>query len=241
MVTTAEGNPVEVSLVPGSYSDTGHLRTFELDLPEGSVLYDDKASGEYFTEDLLADACSTGLLPHRKKNSTRSVPAYVEYVQQVYRKKISGRVQRAFPPAPEVSSCGHRPWFRAEGVSVCACLQHRCAPIGRNLGYTMEHGRARTRNEGTRSHRTLGLRTAPRERVQQVDPVRFDGTGPGDIAHWQNPTRSRRRRKGHRPDRPEACRNGNGSIWHRPRPSDTKCEVSMYMSAPLRSRKDDRH
>ncbi len=106
---------------------------------------------------------------------------------------------------------------------------------------TTEHERARTRNEGTRSHRTLGLRTAPRERVQQVDPVRFDGTGPGDIAHWQNPTRSRRRKKGHRPDRPEACRNGNGSIWHRPRPSDTKCEVSMYMSAPLRSRKDDRH
>jgi hypothetical protein len=37
MVTTAEGNPVEVSLTPGSYNDTGHLRTFELDLPEGSV------------------------------------------------------------------------------------------------------------------------------------------------------------------------------------------------------------
>ncbi|MCS3629072.1 hypothetical protein GGP53_002980 [Salinibacter ruber] len=138
MVTTAEGNPVEVSPAPGSYSDTKHLRTFELDLPEGSVLYGDKASGEHFTEDLLADACSTGLLPHRKKNSTRSVPAYVEYVQQVYRKKISGRVQRAFPPAPEVNSCGHRSRFRAEGVSVCACLQHRCAPIGRNLGYSIE-------------------------------------------------------------------------------------------------------
>ncbi len=88
MVTTAEGNPVEVSLTPGSCNDTKHLRTFELDLPEGSVLYGDKAYNEHFTEDLLADACSIGLLPHRKKNSTRSVPAYVEYVQQVYRKKI---------------------------------------------------------------------------------------------------------------------------------------------------------
>ena len=38
MVTTAEGYPVEVSLTPGSYSDTKHLRTFELDFPEGSVL-----------------------------------------------------------------------------------------------------------------------------------------------------------------------------------------------------------
>jgi hypothetical protein len=88
MVTTAEGDPVEVSLTPGSYSDTKHLRSFELDFPEGAVLYGDKAYNEYFTEDLLADACSIELLPHRKKNSTRSVPAYVEYVQQVYRKKI---------------------------------------------------------------------------------------------------------------------------------------------------------
>ena len=88
MVTTAEGAPVEVSLTPGSYSDTKHLRSFELDFPEGSVLYGDKAYNEYFTEDILAEACDIELLPHRKKNSKRSVPAYVEYVQQVYRKKI---------------------------------------------------------------------------------------------------------------------------------------------------------
>jgi hypothetical protein len=88
MVTTAEGYPVEVSLTPGSYNDTGHLRTFELDFPEGSVLYGDKAYNEYFTEDLLADASGIELLPQRKKNSTRAVPAYVEYIQQVYRKRI---------------------------------------------------------------------------------------------------------------------------------------------------------
>lgn len=88
MVTTAEGYPVEVSLTPGSYNDTKHLRSFELDFPEGSVLYGDKAYNEYFTEDLLADASGIKLLPQRKKNSTRAVPAYVEYIQQVYRKRI---------------------------------------------------------------------------------------------------------------------------------------------------------
>ena len=88
MVTTAEGYPVEVSLTPGSYNDTKHLRPFELDFPAGSVLYGDKAYNEYFTEDLLAGASGIELLPHRKKNSTRAVPTYVEYVQQVYRKKI---------------------------------------------------------------------------------------------------------------------------------------------------------
>ena len=99
-VTTAEGVPVEVSLTPGSYSDTKHLRSFELDLPEGSVLYGDKAYNEYFTEDVLADACRIDLLPHRKKNSTRAVPAYVEYLQQVYRKKIEtgfSLLKRLFP------------------------------------------------------------------------------------------------------------------------------------------------
>jgi hypothetical protein len=93
MVTTAEGYPVEVSLTPGSYNDTKQLRTFELDFPEGSVLYGDKAYNEYFyneyfTEDLLAEASGIELLPQRKKNSTRAVPAYVEYLQQVYRKRI---------------------------------------------------------------------------------------------------------------------------------------------------------
>lgn len=88
MVTTAEGYPVEVSLTPGSYNDTKHLRTFELDFPEGSLLYGDKAYNEYFTEDVLAEASDIKLLPQRKKNSARDVPAYVEYLQQVYRKKI---------------------------------------------------------------------------------------------------------------------------------------------------------
>jgi len=112
MVTTAEGNPVEVSLTPGSYSDTKHLRTFELDLPEGSVLYGDKAYNEYFyneyfTEDILAEACQIERLPHRKKNSRRPVEAYVEYVQQVYRKKIEtgfSGLKRLFPASIHATS-----------------------------------------------------------------------------------------------------------------------------------------
>jgi hypothetical protein len=100
MVTTADGTPVEVSLTPGSYNDTKHLRSFELDFPEGSVLYGDKAYNDYFTEDLLAEACDIELLPHRKKNSKRSVPVYVEYLQQVYRKKVEtgfSKLKRLLP------------------------------------------------------------------------------------------------------------------------------------------------
>jgi hypothetical protein len=100
LLVTAEGHPVEVSLTPGSYSDTKHLRSFELDLPEGSTLYGDKAYNEYFTEDVLTEACKIDLLPQRKKNSRRALPAYVEYLQQVYRKRVEtafSQLERLLP------------------------------------------------------------------------------------------------------------------------------------------------
>jgi hypothetical protein len=122
MVTTAEDSPVEVSPTLGSYNDTKHLRTFELDFPEGSVLYGDKASGGYFTENLLAEASSIELLPHRKKNSKRSVEAYLEYVQQLYRKKISGRIQGPQTAAPCIDPRDYRPRLRTESVLVRARL-----------------------------------------------------------------------------------------------------------------------
>ena len=93
-ITTAEGVPVEVSFTPGSYSDTKHLRSLDLNLPKGAILYGDKAYNEYFTEDVLADASDITLLPQRKKNSRRAVPAYVAYLQQVYRKRIETTFSR---------------------------------------------------------------------------------------------------------------------------------------------------
>lgn len=93
-ITTAEGAFVEVSLTPGSYSDTKQLRQLHVDLPEGATLYADKAYNEYFTEDVLAEAANVTLSPQRKKNSTRAVPAYVEYLQQIYRKRIETAFSR---------------------------------------------------------------------------------------------------------------------------------------------------
>jgi hypothetical protein len=52
------------------------------------VLYGDKAYNEYFTEDLLAEACGIEFCPQRKKNSARVVSAPVRNLQQVYRKRI---------------------------------------------------------------------------------------------------------------------------------------------------------
>lgn len=82
------GLPVEVHLTPGSYNDTSELKNFGLDLPAGSVVYGDKAYNEYLTEDVLEEAGEVTLLPQRKKNSRRALPAWVAYLQQHYRKRI---------------------------------------------------------------------------------------------------------------------------------------------------------
>ncbi len=88
MLTNEAGLPVEVFFTPGRENDTGQLKNFAFDLPEGSTVYGDKAYNEYFTEDLLKEACGITLLPLRKKNSKRGVAAYVAYLQQYYRKRI---------------------------------------------------------------------------------------------------------------------------------------------------------
>ena len=41
-VNTDEGAPVVVFLTPGGYNDTKHLRSFELDFPEGQCLTETK-------------------------------------------------------------------------------------------------------------------------------------------------------------------------------------------------------
>ena len=65
LIVTAEGSPVEASLTPGSAGDTKHLRGFEIDLP-----YGDKTSGEYFTEDLPAEACKLSSAHSERKTQS---------------------------------------------------------------------------------------------------------------------------------------------------------------------------
>lgn len=87
-VVNEHGRPVEVSITPGSTSDTTELKHFAFDLPEGSVVCGDKAYTDYTTEDVLAAAGEVRLLADRKKNSTRPRPAWETYVLQVYRKAV---------------------------------------------------------------------------------------------------------------------------------------------------------
>ncbi len=100
VLTNAKGQPVEVFLKPGSRSDTGQVRNFEFDLPEGATVYGDKAYNEYFTEDILAEASGIDLSPIRKKNTTRPDSASARYLQAVYRKRIEttfSQISRLMP------------------------------------------------------------------------------------------------------------------------------------------------
>lgn len=88
LLTTAEGEPVEVFFTPGATGDVEALLQFHFDVPDGSLIYGDKAFNLYYLEDVMQEAAQVQLKPIRKKNSKRPVPAYVEYLQAKGRKMI---------------------------------------------------------------------------------------------------------------------------------------------------------
>ena len=87
MITT-KGQPVEVFFTPGCVGDVTGLQIFPFNLPQGSLVYADKAYNDYTVEDALEEACGISLMPIRKKNSKRPVAAELARVQQMHRKRI---------------------------------------------------------------------------------------------------------------------------------------------------------
>lgn len=87
MMVTADGQPVEFFLTPGSFADIRGLKWFDFDLPVGSKIYADKAYNDYTVEDELA-ALGLEFSPMRKKDSKRPDPPWVEYWKSVHRKVV---------------------------------------------------------------------------------------------------------------------------------------------------------
>ena len=88
MMCTGDGKPVEIFFTPGSETDTGSLRLYAFNIPEGSIVYGDKAYNIYEIEDLLRETAGIHLMPVRKKNSRRKFPPFTEYLQRKGRKMI---------------------------------------------------------------------------------------------------------------------------------------------------------
>ena len=87
LMITAQGQPVEFFLTPGSCSDTKALKLYNFDLPEGSLVTGDKAYNDYQYEDML-EVAGINLQPLRKRNSHRPVPSWIQYLMAGYRKII---------------------------------------------------------------------------------------------------------------------------------------------------------
>ena len=88
LMVTKEGQPVECFLTPGSCGDVDALKYYAYELPDGAIIYADKAYNDYEIEDLLKEVDHIQLLPMRKKNSKRAVSPSISFVQSYYRKRV---------------------------------------------------------------------------------------------------------------------------------------------------------
>ena len=88
LMVTQDGQPVECFLTPGSFGDVEALKSYAYELPDGSIIYADKAYTDYAIEDLLKDVDHLQLLPMRKKNSKRALSSSISFVQSYYRKRV---------------------------------------------------------------------------------------------------------------------------------------------------------
>jgi len=85
---TQAGQPVECFLTHGGFGDVDALKYYAYELPDGSIIYADKAYNDYEIEDLLQEVDHIQLIPIRKKNSQRALPPYISFVQRYHRKRV---------------------------------------------------------------------------------------------------------------------------------------------------------
>ena len=88
LMVTQDGQPVECFLTHGGCGDVDALKYYAYELPDGSIIYADRAYNDYEIEDLLNEVEHIQLLPMRKKNSKRALPPEISFVQHYHRKRV---------------------------------------------------------------------------------------------------------------------------------------------------------
>jgi len=88
LMVTQDGPPVACFLTPGGFGDVDALKYYAYELPDGAIIYADKAYNDYELEDLLKAVEPIHLLPRRKKNSKRALSPSVTFVQSYHRKRV---------------------------------------------------------------------------------------------------------------------------------------------------------
>ena len=80
LMVTQDGQPVECCLTHGGFGDVDALKYYAYELPDGSMIYADKAYNDYEIEDLLKEVEPIDLIPMRKKNSKRALSPSISFV-----------------------------------------------------------------------------------------------------------------------------------------------------------------
>jgi hypothetical protein len=88
LMVTQDGQPVECFLTHGGFGDVDALKYYAYELPDGSMIYADKAYNDYEIEDLLKEVEHIDLIPMRKKNSKRALSPSISFVQSYHRKRV---------------------------------------------------------------------------------------------------------------------------------------------------------
>lgn len=87
VIATTNQEPIEVVFAPGCENDGKVFKRFDLDLPEESTIYADKAYNSYFDEDFFKEN-NINFVAERKVNAKRQLSGYLSYLQSYWRKRI---------------------------------------------------------------------------------------------------------------------------------------------------------
>ena len=88
MIIDEDGVPIEFCFTPGSTSDIAGLKELACELPEGSILFGDKAYTSYELEDDLLEMAKIRLIPKRKTNMKRQHSGSMECLLSNTRNRI---------------------------------------------------------------------------------------------------------------------------------------------------------
>ena len=88
MIVDETGIPIEFCFTPGSSSDIAGLKELPCMLPEGSILFADRAYNSYSLEDDLLQMAGISLVQRRKKNLKKQHSISLEFILNSTRNRI---------------------------------------------------------------------------------------------------------------------------------------------------------
>ncbi len=88
VLISSEGAIVEFLFTPASMGDISGLKLMNLDLPEGSTLYGDRAYQSAQFETLLKDEADVHLVTQKRRNSKTPLKGPLAFLQKIYRRGI---------------------------------------------------------------------------------------------------------------------------------------------------------